>query len=487
MRIAMHDVTVSAPSWRLDMFTRTLHRILIGIAMLALAAGCSQGTRGVGSQPAPITLTLAAAFEGDQELRPFIDAVSRLSDGAIQIDYEARVHEGEDAIEESLLNDVTAGTYDLTWTAQRPWPALGNKAFDALVAPFLIDSYDLERAVLEDPIAQQMISSVKGSGLAGIGVLPGPLRFLASHEPVKKPADLASSVIGIDDSWVGAATVKAFGGTTAFPTSDNLETLTGAVAQVGAIVNNRWYSDLPSVSAGIPFWPRPVIVVMNQARFDALSDAQRRVLHDAVQASIARRTEQLTDEDGRSVELLCSAASIPVATADDRAAFRAAAAPVYDQLESDATTASFIKRIDELKAAIPAGTPIACADTGTTGSQGSALGIPDGTYRLSLTPQEVATWIEANKVPADAQLAFQPKDCPCEYSFVLHGTDLLGEDGDPWRLSYFGGDHVSIGDNQGTYGFRWSYSDNKLTLKDITDGEWGDAEVWTIKPFERDH
>ena len=72
-----------------------------------------------------------------------------------------------------------------TWTAQRPWPARGNKAFDALVAPFLIDSYDLERAVLEDPIAEEMIASVNGSGLVGIGIEPGPLRFIAAHDPVR--------------------------------------------------------------------------------------------------------------------------------------------------------------------------------------------------------------------------------------------------------------------------------------------------------------
>ena len=50
----------------------------------------------------------------------------------MQIAFKPNIHKGEDAIEPSLLDDVAAGTYDMTWTAQRPWPARGDKAFDAL-------------------------------------------------------------------------------------------------------------------------------------------------------------------------------------------------------------------------------------------------------------------------------------------------------------------------------------------------------------------
>ena len=310
-------------------------RALVGAAVLVFVIGCSPVSRGVGSQPPSVTITLATPFESNVEAQPFVDAVSRLSGGSMQVAVKEKVHAGEDAIEESLLDDVAAGTYDMTWTAQRPWPARGNKAFDALVAPFLIDSYDLERAVLEDPIAEQMIGSVNGSGLVGIGVLPGPLRVIAAHKPIRQPSDLANAVVGIDDTWVGDATVKALGGTTTYPTNDNLATLTGAVAQLGAIAGNLWFKELPNVAAGIPFWPRPVIVVMNKARFGALSDDQRRVLHDSVAASIARRTDQLAAEDARDVQSLCAAASIPFASADERSAFRAAAAPVYDQLNRD--------------------------------------------------------------------------------------------------------------------------------------------------------
>ena len=123
------------------------------------------------------------------------------------------------------------------------------------------------------------------------------------------------------------------------PTNDNLGNPDRAPSRNwDAILGNRWNVALPAVAAGIPFWPRPVIVVMNQARFDALSDAQRRILHDAAAASIARRTEQLVGEDELAVQGICRAASIPLASAGDRLAFRSAVSSVYDQLNRDAAT-----------------------------------------------------------------------------------------------------------------------------------------------------
>ena len=145
----------------------------------------------------------------------------------------------------------------MTWTAQRPWPARGNNAFDALVAPFLVDSYDLQRAILEDPIAGQMISSVKGAGLAGIGVLPGPLRFIAAHEPVHAPGDLKGSVIGIDDTWVGRRPSRRWARTVAAIKTDTLEKLTGAVAQLEPSWETATTWPCPTVAAGVPFSAAP--------------------------------------------------------------------------------------------------------------------------------------------------------------------------------------------------------------------------------------
>ena len=82
------------------MSAQSVSRTLVCAAVLALVVGCSPVTRGVGSQPPSVTLTLATAFEGNAEAQPFVDAVSRLSGGSMQIAFKGKVHAGEDAIEE---------------------------------------------------------------------------------------------------------------------------------------------------------------------------------------------------------------------------------------------------------------------------------------------------------------------------------------------------------------------------------------------------
>ena len=52
-----------------------------------------------------------------------------------------------------------------------------------MLAPFLVDSLELERRVLESPLATRMLEGVEHAGLVGIALLPGPLRspFGISH------------------------------------------------------------------------------------------------------------------------------------------------------------------------------------------------------------------------------------------------------------------------------------------------------------------
>src|SRR5207244_1613278 len=78
--------------------------------------------------------------------------------------------------------------------------AVGSRAFngfDALTAPFVVDGYDLERAVLESALPRDMLRSIEPLGVEGIGVLPGPLRYLlAAPHPLLRPADFRGLRIG---------------------------------------------------------------------------------------------------------------------------------------------------------------------------------------------------------------------------------------------------------------------------------------------------
>ena len=389
----------------------------------------------------------------------------------------------------SLLDDVAAGTYDLTWTAQRPWPARGNKAFDALVAPFLIDSYDLERSVLEDPIAQQMIASVHGPVWSASASCPA--RSGSSRRTIRcvKPSDLANAVVGIDDTWVGDETVKALGGTTASRRTTTSTPLTGAVAQLGAIANNRWFTELPSVAAGIPFWPRPVIVVMNQARYRAADRrpaplaARRR--HDVHRATgRTARDRRSTARSSRSAPP--PASRTPRPTTGRRSA--TAAAPVYEQLDRDPATASFIAAHRRVEGDRAPQTPPACDVAVAGGSPvDRASAFPTARIGSRSRSEEIQAWVQRQRRSGRCRYPVPSRGLPVRVS----RSRSTGPTWSP-RTVTRGRSATSAATTSrsattvGTYGFRWSFADGKLSLTDITGGAWDDAEVWTIKPWVQD-
>ena len=71
-------------------------------------------------------------------------------------------------------------------------------SFDALVAPFLIDSYELEAKVLESPIAADALDGLDSLGVVGVGIQPGPLKLLSgSTHAFLRPEDFAGATVAI--------------------------------------------------------------------------------------------------------------------------------------------------------------------------------------------------------------------------------------------------------------------------------------------------
>ena len=170
---------------------------VLAIGLVVGACAAPPG-RGVGSQPASILLSLANGNDGYDLLQQFADRAAAATGGTVTIDVKQRVHGGDPAYESAIIDDVAAGTYDLGWVAPRPWHAKGVTSFDALMAPFLVDSHALQRAVLESELEQEMLAGLEGTGLVGLGILPGPMRRVATAEGGFRTAERPSRQGGRD-------------------------------------------------------------------------------------------------------------------------------------------------------------------------------------------------------------------------------------------------------------------------------------------------
>ena len=155
------------------------------IALGAFGCGASGDDRAGGKRSTKaVTLTLANPLPQPDELRPFVDEVERISGGKIEIRFRNEwLGWPWRRTEAALIRDVAAGKADLGWVGSRAFDDVGVTSFDPLHAPLVVDSYDLQGAVLESGVADGMLEGVRPLGLVGLGVLPGPLRKVLGGRP----------------------------------------------------------------------------------------------------------------------------------------------------------------------------------------------------------------------------------------------------------------------------------------------------------------
>ena len=145
-------------------------------AGLALA-GCSSAVdrAGGGDDPQPTVLRMVNPLN-NLEVQPFVDTVARVSHGSLRIDLQSDWHLGDLAAESDLVGYVRRGGAPLGVTPVRAWHTAGISSFDALIAPFAVDSMALEKRVLQSNVVDDMLHGMADPGLTGLGILPGPIR-----------------------------------------------------------------------------------------------------------------------------------------------------------------------------------------------------------------------------------------------------------------------------------------------------------------------
>ena len=97
----------------------------------------------------PVVLTLANHEQGTQDIQDWVDEVQRRSAGSLRIQVTNRWRDQEFAYDKATIADVQAGKVQLAKVNARVSTRSAVDSFQALVAPFLIDSHPLQRRVLE--------------------------------------------------------------------------------------------------------------------------------------------------------------------------------------------------------------------------------------------------------------------------------------------------------------------------------------------------
>jgi len=476
---------------RCTMQTRRLIRYAAGAVLAAVAiplaacTGSSSDKAGGAEKQKPIVLTFASFTGGIQpQLQAFAEEVVRRSDGTLRIKFEPDWRAGDPDAERGTIDDVKAGKVDMAWVGARVFDRVGVRSFQALLAPLLVDSYELEERVFESEIPATMLDGVEGLGIVGVGVLPGPIRrLLGLSHPFLEPSGFRGQVVGGAENELSVRTFQALGATLeALPAGGSLEGLDATEQHLGAIWGNRYNKVAEYVGANVNLWPRPLVIFAGKGVFESLAPEQKDVIREAATAAVPGALGEARVEDEEAARQLCRRGlSFAVASEIQLAALRRALEPVYAELMVDPETKSNIDAITDLKREIAASAQAPACTSIEPPTTASA--IPDGTYETTLTKADwrrmtKADWLksgvpeEEGAVPGVYRMIFDAG----ELTFVGPGPNGDGEDG---SYTVFRDQIQARFSPDYTITARWSFDGKTLTFTDI-DCCGGNAKLETV-------
>ncbi|MGH9136951.1 MAG: TRAP transporter substrate-binding protein [Acidimicrobiales bacterium] len=470
---------------------------------------------------AEVTLRMAVPYcDDDLEMRSgsrytpavleFLNQVDELSDGTLTVEVFRQLGGPEfcglaDG-EQQVVQAVIDGDADLAWAGTRVFDTFGVTGFQALHAPFLVDSYALQAAILDSDLPAEMLAGLDAIGLDGLAVLGGGLRKPIGREaPLIGPDDYAGITFQVYRSDVQAASVTALGAT---PT-DVVAGVRDAGLVAGEIdghehslktyVIRENHDFAPYVTANVTFWPETIALIANPAMLAGLTTDQQAWIRQAA-ANASAASVELHDHDAELLATACEqGAVVAEATDGDLDALRAAVEPVYTDLRADPQTAAMIDEIAALKASLtpePLLIPDACTaevpeEVPAAASVDELL--PEGTYRTGEVTRDelIATGVAAGFDRADVEAFVDADGIETSATFGLRLADggwiqLYSYDGGPegvgWRGTYevVDEDTVIATDPCGPITYTYMLDGDELTLDMIDDqckGAGGDTDV----------
>jgi TRAP-type C4-dicarboxylate transport system substrate-binding protein len=437
-------------------------------------------------------LTCAQPNHGapDDQLAAWAEHVDRLTDGSVVIEFENGWRIGEADYESATIADVQAGEIDMAWVGARAFDRADVTSFQALLAPMLVDSHDLQAKVFEEGIPNEMLAGLEQLDLVGVGVLPGPMRKVLGVEmPFTKPADFAGQMVGMQDSKVTELSFAALGATTKMlPSGADLDGVDAYEQQLSSIWGNHYELSAGYVTSNLNPWPRPLVLFIGNSAYDGLTEDQQQALSVATDDAMLEALDASRAEDDESVADLCKAGLDFVdASADELGSLERAWAPVYDELRANPDTSEWLDRIAALKASLGVGPDKAqCDEAARVPPQGPSAGsqLPEGTYEMTVS------WPRTG-APCPPGGAEGTSD-EVLYELVLAGGVVeqwarIGGRGAERELGWKGTyqvfrDQIELsGDDTLTATF--TIDGDSLTLSDMRGGGCGDATIWTTNPW----
>jgi TRAP-type C4-dicarboxylate transport system substrate-binding protein len=458
--------------------TRPIRRAGVAVLVVLALAGCSSQGGDKAGGAGDLAVLRMATLNGEPGDNPqidyLIDRVKQLSAGNIRIDMVYGVGEFEPDAEQQIVRGVADGTYDLGVVGTRVFDTLDIKSFQALSVPMLIDSYELEQAVIDGNLPAQMLRSLDNVHVTGLGVLADGLRKpIAVEKALLSPEDWRGITFAAFRSNVGSQAIRALGATPSEAFGPSLEEgldsggIQGFEKNLLVYEHRNLWKWAPYVTANVNLWPQTLAVIGSPDRLGELTSEQRGWLTQAVLEAAAESAKLVNNDAGSLSDLCAAGARFRNASDSDIVALREAFASVLADVEQDAQTKEFIAEIERLKGQIGPGEALVLPDDCTVAASIPESPPPpktttptplDGQWEVTYTRDEL---VAAHPDPSEVQ--------PENYgSFTLtfdrgdfgNGSADIGTyvvDGD--KISFYFGPEI--------WNYKWSVYGDTLTFEKL--------------------
>jgi TRAP-type C4-dicarboxylate transport system substrate-binding protein len=401
------------------------------------SAGGDASESGVGESSGNVTRLTLAATGGfaDAQIHHLMDAVVEVSDGGLQIEPA----EGWDVtgtlqdVEQEIIEAAASGEIDLGWVGTRAFAAMGVTDFDALTAPMLIDSYALERTVLDSDIPPRMLRALEQLGVSGLAVMGGALRGPSGVDSeFLGPESYSGATFHSFRSQLGEATFTALGATHTDVVPAERDTGLSDGSIDGFENSLAFFAGKPAfarhVTLNVAFWPGIGVLVASPETMSRIGDQQSEWLRGAAADTSAQSVDLVGDDQGAVEQICVQGGAVHLASTSDIASLREALQPVYDQLTAEAVTAEIIAEINELKNSIDTEelvVPEGCADGDVAAESDPRL--PEGAYGTAeLTAEDAVAALRARGVEVNEELA---SSINAEFGDQTYATSIIFESG----------------------------------------------------------
>ncbi|ENO95870.1 MAG TPA: TRAP transporter substrate-binding protein [Thauera phenylacetica] len=218
---------------------------------------------------------------------------------------------------------------------------LGVREFEVFDLPYIFDGYEALNKITQGAVGQQLLAKLEPKGIRGLAFWDNGFKSFSANSPIKKPEDLRGKKMRIQSSKVleeQMREVKSLPQVMAF--SEVYQALqTGVVDGTENPHSNLYTQKMHEVQKHMTLTDHGYLgyaVITNKKFWDGLPAEIRTQLDKAMVESTVYANQIAKEENDKSLEAVRASGKteIHTPTAEEKAAFKKAFAPVHKKMES---------------------------------------------------------------------------------------------------------------------------------------------------------